>query len=680
MAPSDIILNEDEVDIDAATINIRSTRGDTEDQRTIRIDTQYGDVAAGGNGTHGTLTLTNGSGTEQIRAGAGSNLGHLSLGGSKDGETTRNVLFYSDGFGRLGGDGENGRLNVNDSAGNIIISAEAGDQTVTLRSRQQETNVELDAQKATLWVGSDGEADGAASGTIRLRRKADEETVRINGDLPTQYFYQNGERALTLQGQTATYEAGNLDEDGAVDLRSKEFDSGGHNQVRLDAEDARLTMAVEDDAGNTQQPVHLTSKGHLELGAQETPGNLRIAETDGTPRLELAGASDVARTNSSISDTVRLYANASTGSVVLGGNDRGGSLRILDFADRQVGVLTNGQLSLGGGTQEDPGLPGTLTVSNQSGAVMGTLSGYDGSLELGGAMGRGREKEKDSTSSSEPGESGDVSVKHEDGTEKVAIESDPRASISMHNDDGNAGGTVQAARSGRSLRMDSNGQSLLLDGDNEWGVLGGSNPSQVTGAERFGVRSESPGFGGMYIDSTDTSGGMPFYGYSIDGSARAYHYFNESNQEWILSMPSGTVTIESDGTINAPSKNFVHPVASDDGDKDVVYTATESGTPRTETSGLAELQDGSTEVELPEHFGWVTSDEEPLLVQVTAHSQEAAHPQVTERSAERIVIEDMGSDTDDYEVSYTVTGTRDGHEDKEVVRDASARDGAADSM
>ncbi|MCU4719120.1 hypothetical protein [Halapricum hydrolyticum] len=674
MAPTDIILNEDEVDVDAATINIRSTRGDTEDQRTIRIDTQYGDVTAGGNGTHGTLSLTNGSGTEQIRAGAGENLGTLSLGSAEDGVSTRSVLFHSDGFGRVGGDGETGRFNLNDSAGNIIISAEAGDQTLTLRSRQEETNIELDARRATLWVGSDGETDGAASGTIRLRRKADEETVRINGSLPTQYFYQDGERTLTLQGQTATYEAGNPNEDGAVELQSAEFDSGGHNEVRLDAEDARLTMAVEDDAGETRQPVHLTSKADLKLGAEQTPGNVQVAETDGTPRLEFAGASDAARQNSAISDTVRLYANASTGSVVLGGNDRAGSLRLLDFADRQVGVLTNGQLSLGGGTQTDPGPPGTLTVSNQSGSVMGTLSGHDGSLELGGAMGGNRDKKKDGTSSSEPGESGTVSVKHEDGTEKVAIESDPRASVTMYNDDGTAAGTIQAAPSGQSLVMDSGGQSMVLDGDNGWAVLGGSNPSQVTGAERFGVRSESSGFGGMYIDSTDTSRGMPFYGYSIDGSARAYHYFDESDQEWILSMPAGTVRIEADGTINAPSKNFVHPVANEDGDKDVVYTATESAVPRTEASGLAELQNGSAVVELPEHFRWVTSDEEPLLVQVTAHSKNEVQPQVTERSTERIVIEDVGSDAVDYEVSYTVRGTRDGHEDKEVIRDASARD------
>jgi hypothetical protein len=46
---------------------------------------------------------------------------------------------------------------------------------------------------------------------------------------------------------------------------------------------------------------------------------------------------------------------------------------------------------------------------------------------------------------------------------------------------------------------------------------------------------------------------------------------------------------------------------------------------------------------------------------------------VTERSTDRIVIEDPGS-PDAYEVSYTVKGTRDGHTDKEVVTDPSRED------
>lgn len=125
------------------------------------------------------------------------------------------------------------------------------------------------------------------------------------------------------------------------------------------------------------------------------------------------------------------------------------------------------------------------------------------------------------------------------------------------------------------------------------------------------------------------------------------------------------------------NKNFVQSVETEDGEREVVYTATESGTPHTEFSGVAELEDGRAEIDLPDHFGWVTSDEEPLVVQVTPHASKPVRPQVTERSTDRIVVEDFEPDAGDYEVSYTVTGTRAGHEDKQVVREPSGTPGGA---
>jgi hypothetical protein len=130
--------------------------------------------------------------------------------------------------------------------------------------------------------------------------------------------------------------------------------------------------------------------------------------------------------------------------------------------------------------------------------------------------------------------------------------------------------------------------------------------------------------------------------------------------------------IESNG-----NKNFVQTVDTDDGQKEVVYTAAESGTAHTEQSGVAQLEDGRAVVELPDHFGMVTSDDDPLIVQVTPHASDPVRPQVTERSTDRIVIEDVAGDND-YEVSYTVRGTRDGYEDKQVVRDPRAEQATSD--
>jgi hypothetical protein len=138
--------------------------------------------------------------------------------------------------------------------------------------------------------------------------------------------------------------------------------------------------------------------------------------------------------------------------------------------------------------------------------------------------------------------------------------------------------------------------------------------------------------------------------------------------------------VEVGGTLTASSKNFVQTVETDDGEKEVVYTSSEAGTARTEASGVAELDDGRAEIDLPDHFEMVTSDEEPLVVQTTPYGGTAGL-KVVERSTEQLVVEDLDSEGE-YEFAYTVKGTREGYENKQVVRDPSAsatqRAGTAD--
>jgi hypothetical protein len=211
---------------------------------------------------------------------------------------------------------------------------------------------------------------------------------------------------------------------------------------------------------------------------------------------------------------------------------------------------------------------------------------------------------------------------------------------------------------------------LFVDDD----FVGVGRSDQITDAEGFGVTVEgSTGdFGGMYAETTDAEG-RPFYGYATDGTVQVYHDYDPALGEWGLSMPDGRVAVSDAGDLSVSgNKNFTQSVDTDDGEKEVVYTATEAGTPHTEASGVAELEEGRATVDLPEHFAWVTDDGEPLVVQVTPHASEPVSPQVTDRSADRIVVEDFGDGTGDYEVSYTVKGTREGQADKEVVREPSA--------
>jgi hypothetical protein len=175
-----------------------------------------------------------------------------------------------------------------------------------------------------------------------------------------------------------------------------------------------------------------------------------------------------------------------------------------------------------------------------------------------------------------------------------------------------------------------------------------------------------PGYGLFYEDANDK--------FTFENQGDRVHTVDLAKKRVGINEPYPTADfhvggdVKVDGALQAETKNFVHSVDTPEGEREVTYTSVESDTPHTETTGVAELEDGRAEVELPDHFAWVTDAEEPLVVQVTPHARERVHPQVTERSTHRIVVEDF-SDADEYEVSYTVTGTREGHADPDVVAD-----------
>jgi hypothetical protein len=136
----------------------------------------------------------------------------------------------------------------------------------------------------------------------------------------------------------------------------------------------------------------------------------------------------------------------------------------------------------------------------------------------------------------------------------------------------------------------------------------------------------------------------------------------------VYNEADGGFTFNIEGNLEASgTKHFVQAVETDAGPREVVYTSTEAPTPRTEASGVAKVEDGRAEVDLPEHFGWVTSEAEPLLVQTTPYAATSDGLAVVERSTDRLVVEDRSGEGE-YEFAYTVRGTREGHEEVAVVR------------
>lgn len=75
--------------------------------------------------------------------------------------------------------------------------------------------------------------------------------------------------------------------------------------------------------------------------------------------------------------------------------------------------------------------------------------------------------------------------------------------------------------------------NLFVGSGNDFVAVNRFTP--ITAAEFFGVRAPVSGtnYGGMYIE-TESGTGRPFYGYAVDGVARAWSYFDGANDEWRL--------------------------------------------------------------------------------------------------------------------------------------------------
>jgi hypothetical protein len=208
-------------------------------------------------------------------------------------------------------------------------------------------------------------------------------------------------------------------------------------------------------------------------------------------------------------------------------------------------------------------------------------------------------------------------------------------------------------------------------------VVGDSTSNSVESVEDNQARFQGSIRSGRLTTESD---GIWHYSDSQSTTADWRTVYAPGNDEWRVEQwdpDSGLgawfrkMWVTAGGDVEAQgAKNFVETVDTDDGEKEVVYTASESGTAHTEESGVAELDDGRVEIDLPEHFAWVTSEDDPLHVQTTPYSADSAGLAVVERSTEHLVVEDLDGEGD-YEFSYTVRGTRDGYEDKQVVREPS---------
>lgn len=77
--------------------------------------------------------------------------------------------------------------------------------------------------------------------------------------------------------------------------------------------------------------------------------------------------------------------------------------------------------------------------------------------------------------------------------------------------------------------------------------LGVGTSTPTTGSTGFVIKNNVNGFYGTYVDAGAT--GRPFYGYALNGSAKAWTEFNGSNSNWELNYGGPRISVESTGNV-----------------------------------------------------------------------------------------------------------------------------------
>ncbi|WP_299676144.1 hypothetical protein [uncultured Roseobacter sp.] len=172
----------------------------------IKIDSDTGNISAGGDNTDGDLLLNSNSGQRRIHLDAGS--GNAYLGGNgADGDL---LLMPS---GASSQSGSSGTIHMSGDSGNYRAGGNGADGDVTLQSTEGQNRIRLDGGGGNAWLGGNG-ADGDL---VLFASDGDNATLAAS--------------TIHMNGEEANYRAGGNGADGDITLQSTE----GENRIRLDA-------------------------------------------------------------------------------------------------------------------------------------------------------------------------------------------------------------------------------------------------------------------------------------------------------------------------------------------------------------------------------------------------------------------------------------------------------------
>ncbi len=172
----------------------------------ISINSNTGNISAGGDNTDGDLLLYANDGTRRIHLDAGS--GNAYLGGNgADGDL---VLMPAD---TTSQSASSGTIHISGDSGNYRAGGNGADGDITLQSSNGSTRIQIDGNGGNLWLGGNG---------------ADGDVVLMPASATTQ---STASSSIHMSGDSGNYRAGGSGTDGDITLQ----ESNGSDRIRLDA-------------------------------------------------------------------------------------------------------------------------------------------------------------------------------------------------------------------------------------------------------------------------------------------------------------------------------------------------------------------------------------------------------------------------------------------------------------
>ena len=247
----------------------------------ISINSNTGNISAGGDNTDGDLLLNANDGTRRIHLDAGA--GNAYLGGNgADGDI---VLMPA---GATSQSISSGTIHMSGDSGNYRAGGNGTDGDIALQSNAGATRIQLDAGGGNLWLGGNG---------------ADGDVVLMPAGATTQ---STSVASIHMSGDSGNYRAGGNGTDGDITLQ----ESSGSDRIRLDAgggnmwiggngADGDIVVFAADGDNSTlsQATIHINGDAGdivmqnadfaedfdiaLESVAETTPGTVMVLAKDG---------------------------------------------------------------------------------------------------------------------------------------------------------------------------------------------------------------------------------------------------------------------------------------------------------------------------------------------------------------------------------------------------------------